>query len=367
LDKAKGSSAGPLGGVLRASWPGTRVIKSALASGLAWWAATQFGDPAPMFAVFGALNGMQPTVAASLRLTGGALVGIVGGSALAVLSETFVDAPRAVMVALLVGLGLLAALRLHMYALLGTEVAVTGLLVFVLSQGNVVWALGRLGETALGGGIAIVINALILPPDYHQEARRAAIVLAHELVLQVQTALDDVLHPPPAAEARAHLQDARAATRVAEDLMVQISRAAEALRFSPVLRYSPLRRGLAARIDRYITCVDVLASGLVHAYMASHAAFCLRGATPPVGDWDGLRAEIEPAMFRFVDYIVEGSASARAVADEALCRALEKHAEIVAASHVGDRPWDMHHATLLTAVEHVLEDLRLALSAATGE
>src|SRR5712692_3374228 len=96
--------------------------ESAVASRLAWWAGTRLGDPAPMFAAFTALNGMQPTVAASLRNTSGALLGIVLGSGLAVASETLVDAPRSIRVALLVALGLPTALRLHAYALLGTEV-----------------------------------------------------------------------------------------------------------------------------------------------------------------------------------------------------------------------------------------------------
>src|SRR5438445_11556555 len=81
---------------LRAGWPGTRVLKSAVAAGVAWYLTARLGDPAPMFAVFGALNGMQPTVAASLRNTSGAVVGIVLGTALAVLSEQLVDAPRSV-------------------------------------------------------------------------------------------------------------------------------------------------------------------------------------------------------------------------------------------------------------------------------
>src|ERR1700674_5417239 len=106
--------------VLRASWPGTRVLKSALAAGLAWWVAESLGDPAPMFAVFGAFNAVQPTVAASLRNTSGALVGILLGTLLAVISESIVGAPRALMVAVLVAVGLLTALRLHAYALLGT-------------------------------------------------------------------------------------------------------------------------------------------------------------------------------------------------------------------------------------------------------
>ncbi|GAC1328934.1 MAG: hypothetical protein NVSMB2_28120 [Chloroflexota bacterium] len=37
--------------LLRAGWPGTRVLKSALASGIAWAIASALGDPIPMFAV----------------------------------------------------------------------------------------------------------------------------------------------------------------------------------------------------------------------------------------------------------------------------------------------------------------------------
>ena len=170
-----GSSAGRL---LQAGWPGTRVTKTAVATGVSWWVATLLGDPAPMFAVFGALNGMQSTVTASLRRTGGALVGILLGTLLAVVSEAVVGAPKPLMVALLVGLGLLVTIRLNAYSLVGTEVVVTGVLVFALSQGNALWSLSRFGETALGGGIAVVLNVLVLPPDYRQDARRSIGMLA---------------------------------------------------------------------------------------------------------------------------------------------------------------------------------------------
>jgi hypothetical protein len=73
-----------------------------------------------MFAVFGAFNAVQPTVAASLRNTGGALLGILLGTVLAVISESVVGAPRALMVAVLAAVGPLTALRPQAYALLGT-------------------------------------------------------------------------------------------------------------------------------------------------------------------------------------------------------------------------------------------------------
>src|SRR5919199_1227692 len=122
--------------LLLVGWPGTRVFKTALATALAWLAGNAFGDPAPMFAVFGALNGMQPTVAASARSILGGLLGIVLGTLLAATSEGLVHAPQAVLGGVLVGLGLVARVRLHVYELLGTEVAVSGVVVYALSGGS---------------------------------------------------------------------------------------------------------------------------------------------------------------------------------------------------------------------------------------
>jgi hypothetical protein len=354
--------------VLRASWPGTRVLKTALASGLAWWvAASWLGDAAPMFAVFGAFNAVQPTVAGSLRNTGGALLGIVLGTALAVLSESVVGAPRALMVAVLVALGLLTALRLHAYALLGTEVAVTGLLVFALSQGSVLWAAGRFGETALGGGIAVLVNALVLPPDYRQDTRRAIDVLADKLARHARTALADAVQLPPPALTEAHLLATTADSRLAEELVVQAARAQESLRFSPVLRYSPWRRGSRADIERYAAGVTVLESGLAHARTAARAAWHASrrsdnpGPPAATGVWDRLMADTQVAIVHAGQSMLDGSSTASEAAEHDLRAALASHAAVVSAVRLAAGPWDMDRATVLAETEHVLDELLAAL------
>lgn len=348
--------------LVRAGWPGTRVLKSALASGLAWYVAARLGDPAPMFAVFGALNGVQPTVAASVRLTGGALVGIIIGSALAALSETFVDAPRALVVAVLVGLGLLTTLRLRAYSLLGIEVVVTALLVFALSGGSLAWAAGRFGETALGGGIAILINALVLPPDYRVEARQAVEVLVAELSARVQTIIADVARPPTADEARLHLVAARAASQLAADLVVQTERAREALRFSPLMRYSPIRRGSAADITRYIAGVETLAYALAHVRSATRAAGRAHAAPAALpGDWDALLVEVERAVAAYGQFILDGTPTTRVQAETALTCALDRHAEIARAFAGG--ALNLNRAAVVAETEHILSDLKDGLLA----
>jgi uncharacterized membrane protein YgaE (UPF0421/DUF939 family) len=351
--------------LLLVGWPGTRVVKTGIATASAWLAGNAIGDAAPMFAVFGALNGMQPTVARSLRATGGALVGIVLGTLLAAGSESLVSAPRPVIVGLLVVVGLVVSVRLHAYALLGTEVAVTGLLVYALSQGNIGWGAGRFAETAIGGGIAIVLNAFIMPPDYRADARHATSVLADALIEQIQTTLRDAMLARPDDEAADHLESARTAAAQADALIAQTARAAEAMRFSPVLRYRPYRRVTPDEIDRYMLGVDALAAGLTHTRAASRAAFHAtrrrRRFPPPPADWPGLCAVIRSAIEAFEQYVLDGSQTALEAADEALQRALRKHAEVVAVGRLGAEPLDIDRAAVLAETEHVLDDLRRAL------
>jgi len=332
---------------------------------MAWLAGNAIGDAAPLFAVFGALNGMQPTVAGSLRATSGALIGIVLGTLLAAASESLVGAPRPVIVALLIVVGLVVSVRLHAYALLGTEVSVTGLLVYALSQGNIGWGAGRFAETAIGGGIAILLNVFVMPPDYRADARHATSVLADALIEQFHTAIRDAMLAPADEAALDHLESAHTAALQADALIAQTARAAEAMRFSPVLRYRPYRRVTPDEIDRYMAGVDALAAGLTHTRAASRAALQAsrrpRRLPPPPADWQGLCALVESGIEGFEQYVLEGTQAALDAADEALQRALRKHAEVVAASRLRAEPLDIDRAAVLAETEHVLDDLRRAL------
>jgi hypothetical protein len=352
--------------LLLLGWPGTRIVKTGIAATIAWLAGNLTGDPAPLFAVFGALNGMQPTVAGSLRASGGALVGIVLGTLLAAASESLVGAPRPVIIGLLIAVGLVVSVRLHAYVLVGTEVSVTGLLVYALSQGNIAWGAGRFAETAIGGGIAIVLNAFVMPPDYRADARHATSMLADALIEQFQTAIRDAMVAPAYDAALEHLESARTAASQADALIAQAARAAEAMRFSPVLRYRPYRRVTSDEIDRYMVGVDALAAGLTHTRAASRAALHAtrrsRPAPPPAVDWQGLCVVVGSGIAGFEHYVLDGSQAALEAADEALSVALSKHAEVVAAGRLRGEAWDIDRAAVLAETEHVLDDLRRALA-----
>jgi hypothetical protein len=209
-----------------------------------------------------------------------------------------------------------------------------------------------------------------MPPDYRADARHATSVLAEALSEQFQTAIRDAMRTPADHEALEHLESAGTAALQADALIAQTARAAEAMRFSPVLRYRPYRRVTAEEIDRYMVGVDALAAGLTHTRAASRAALHAtrrpRRLPPPAADWQGLCAVVGAGIAAFERYVLDGSQIALEAADEALNFALRKHAEVVAAGRLRAQPLDIDRAAVLAETEHVLDDLRRALVERAG-
>ena len=79
------------------------------------------------------------------------------------------------------------------------------------------------------------------------------------------------------------------------------------------------------------------------------------------GDWQGLLADVEPALARFEHYVLDGEGSALVAADVALRYAMAKHSEVVSANATSGEPWGMDEASVLAETERVLDDLRGAL------
>lgn len=352
---------------LRAVWPGARVVKTTLAIGFAWWAGQLLGESQPIFAALGALYAVQPTVAASLRKSVGQLLGIVIGTLLALVASVFVPASSGVAMAVGAFLALAATVRSEAGALLGTEVTVTTLFVLALGQGQPYWGVHRLWEVAVGGGVAIAVNVLILPPTYRRETCEAVHLLARRLVEHSRVAVADLLSQPSEAEVRTHLLAVRDAVRQADELVAQSSKAREALRFSPLLRYSPLHRGTAERIGRLADGVEILAAALVHARTALRAAWqaSRRPTQPHVAplDWQITLVALIQAVDGFEAYLLRGTPDSLRAARANLGHALSVHGELLASvAALPSDAWDVDRAAALSELEHILDDLATALN-----
>lgn len=210
---------------------GVQLLKMALAAGLAWWLALLlFSRARPYFAPLAAILTMQVTVAKSVSLGGQRILGVVGGIAVSLTVAHWLGIS-----ALSIGMIVLVASALA--ALLGlgpnavAQAAVTALLVVALGNGAS-YAAARLVDTILGALVAVLVNALLVPPD----ATPAAVAAVAELA---ELAGRHLARDPSVRRAPALLDQVGRAH-------AQVAAAAESLQFAPLLRRRR-RRLLATR------------------------------------------------------------------------------------------------------------------------
>jgi hypothetical protein len=238
--------------------PGRRVLKTALAVGLAWWlTSTLLAADKPVFAAMGAFVAMEQTIVRSVRRTGLQLVGVAGGAVLAFVGVNVLGIGP-VLVALAVLLGLTLG-RVVQSDRIGTELSVTALLVVGLADGSLLYGWTRLWETAFGAIVAIVVNTLVMPPDHVGRFRRDFDNLARESVEAIRLAAE-IFTSRPNHEGAGELRvRAKAARDTLPDVESGIDLAAEALRFNL------LRRQQLEDLGRYRPAVQLFGRAIIHA------------------------------------------------------------------------------------------------------
>src|SRR5215467_11424034 len=145
-----------------------RLVKTTVAGTLAWQVATLMNSPRPVLAPLGAILVVQVTVRSSfsrsIQLTVAVTIGLGGALLLGhVLGLHWWSVGLAILAGLIVG----ELLRLGPFS---AQAAISALL--ALSLGST-YGYQRLEDTAIGALIGVLVNALIAPPTYVQEASQA--------------------------------------------------------------------------------------------------------------------------------------------------------------------------------------------------
>ena len=137
--------------------------------------------------------------------------------------------------------GLAAGLVLRTGPELNTQIAISALLVVIVTRNADDYAVERIWETGVGSVVSLAVAAFLLPPDPLGDAARRLSETARALADDLADAQGTLTSGDPSARVLlAHADEhARAAGRAVEDL----PRAQRALRFSP------LRRGSRPRLD----------------------------------------------------------------------------------------------------------------------
>ena len=222
-------------------WP---IGQTALAAVAAWYVAVVLGvDSRPGFASIAAVISLGAAFGErrqrAVQLISGVMLGIVLADLL--VRTIGYGLPQ---IGALVVLAMLAAIILGGSELLVTEAAVSAILVATLSSTPEV----RLLEVLIGGGVAMVVNTLVFPPDPRIGVARAASAAFAEL--------GTVLRDGAAALAALDVREAESASHAAESLERRIAELRDAVLIgSDTARWAPLRRPTRAELERYARAV----------------------------------------------------------------------------------------------------------------
>jgi uncharacterized membrane protein YgaE (UPF0421/DUF939 family) len=251
---------------LRLAW--RSIFQASVSAALAWLIATELlGHPRPFFAPVSAIITLGITVGRRPQRAAEVAIGVALGIAVADLLVLEIGTGTA-QLALVVALATSAAIFLGSGQMLATQAAVSAALVATLQPPADGFSFERFLDALVGGGVALVINALVLPARPLDLMRRASAPLLAELA----AVLEDV----GVAVERRDRERAVASLKRARSIDELAARFEEAVEVSrETTRYAPPRRrargavesyaDAAARIDLAVRNVRVLARGMIRA------------------------------------------------------------------------------------------------------
>jgi uncharacterized membrane protein YgaE (UPF0421/DUF939 family) len=227
---------------LRLAW--RSIIQVAVAAAVAWIIATRvFGHTQPFFAPVSAIITLGLTLTERGRRAAEVAVGVALGIAVGDFLVLTIGVGPA-QLALVVGLATALAIFLGSGQLLASQAAVSAALIATLQPPTDGITFARFLDALAGGGVALAVNALILPADAREIVRAAARPLLGELA----DVLDDIAK---AIRERDRRQAEQALVR-ARGIDADARRFADAVAAArETIRYAPVRRRQRARVEVY--------------------------------------------------------------------------------------------------------------------
>jgi uncharacterized membrane protein YgaE (UPF0421/DUF939 family) len=251
---------------LRLAW--RSILQTGVAAGLAWVIATEvFGHKQPFFAPVAAIITLGLTISQrgrrAVELAIGVAVGIAVGDLLVL--EIGVGAAQ---LALVVMLAIAIAIFLGSGQMMANQAAVSAALVATIQPPTQGVTFARFLDALVGGAMALLVNALVLPADPVRTIRGAARPVLDELA----ATLDDIAAAIVARDrkrAEAALIRARGIDEFSDRLADAVATGRETTRFAPPRRRFRGRvedyAEAAMRIDLAVRNVRVLARGTIRA------------------------------------------------------------------------------------------------------
>ena len=251
---------------LRVSW--RSILQASVAAGVAWVIATElFGHAQPFFAPVSAIITLGLTTSERGRRAVEVAVGVAVGIAVGDLLVLAIGVGPG-QLALVVLLATATAIFLGSGQMLATQAAVSAALVATLQPPSDGITFARFFDALVGGGVALVVNALLVPANPVALVRRAARPVLDELAATLEDVAAAILERDRKMAERA-LMRARQIDELSEHFHDAVDVSRETTRYAP-----PRRRWrgrveddawAAAQVELAVRNVRVLARGTIRA------------------------------------------------------------------------------------------------------
>jgi uncharacterized membrane protein YgaE (UPF0421/DUF939 family) len=303
---------------------------------VAWWLAVELGARRPIFAALVPLVAMTGDPFAAVSVSLGRIVGVFAGVGIGI-AFVHVAIGSTARVALVLLLGTLLSVVFKVGKRPNLEIPIAALFMLGVATATVgQFGVQRIWETAIGGGVAILVSAFLWPPDPARELERQLERLRHVLVADMATLAADLA--TGAGEAGGQLEAVRAHSVDAVRDVFEIDAARGAL------RANPLRRRDEAEVEQLAARINLAAR------VYRHTRSIVRDvADTPVHD---------PALAGALRDLAD--ATDRALTGGDATGPLERAAEALAGSFAGEA-W-----IIATQLRQLLADIRAAIENASS-
>jgi uncharacterized membrane protein YgaE (UPF0421/DUF939 family) len=251
---------------LRLAW--RSILQVSVSAAIAWLIATELlGHRTPFFAPVAAIITLGITVGRRGQRAAEVSLGVALGIGVADLLVLQIGTGTA-QLAIVVLLATSVAIFLGSGQMLATQAAVSAALVATLQPPTDGVTFQRFVDALVGGGVALIVNAILLPARPADMLRRGAGPVLEELAATLEDVALAIEHRDDAL-AEAGLQRARAIDELGARFAEAVDLSRETTRYAPPRRRS---RGLvesyadaAHRVDLAVRNVRVLARGAIRA------------------------------------------------------------------------------------------------------
>jgi len=229
--------------------PLLQTLKTTVAVTLAWFVSLWLlPEQLPIFAAMAAIFVVQPSVNQSLGRALERSLGVVGGVLVALLvGLAFGQSSWIVLLAIILCIFLAWALKLSPGS--ANQIPISAMLVLALGAATPTYSRDRIIETILGAAIAVIVNALIVPPVLLAPAHDAVTRLTEEIAATFERVAAALLVPQKFADLESLMIQARLLRPMLAKAERAITSAEESLTLNP--RQAKHRAVLAADTELY--------------------------------------------------------------------------------------------------------------------